>query len=198
MNFAALKTECMARGFDFDSPTRWGYWINRAYTRVAEREAWTWLEDTETGSSPLTISDLGRVLSVADTTNDSILTYEDVRTLREQDPGLDDTGSPSHWYNSSPTVIACWPATSVNLSVRYLKVPSELSADGDEPLFPARWHYMLVDGAVSYAYRDADEYEAAANANDAFEAAILEMSDSQLVVNLDSPRSLLISGSTDW
>lgn len=199
MDLSALQTEVQARGFDFDSTTRLNYWINRAYHRICEREAWPFLETTTTGTAPLTISDLRAVLSVVDTTNQSVLTFEDYRTIREDDPTLAATGSPECWYQSATTTVAVYPASSVSLSVAYIKTPTDLSSGTDTPVLPTRYHYLIVEGAVAYAYRDSDNFEAAQQTEDIFERGLLEASDSLLVPNYDSLRSQVIYGaSSDW
>lgn len=198
MTFAELKTELEARGFDYLSDTRQGYFLNRAYHRVCDREPWPFLEGTATGTSPLTISDARAVLSVVSTTSAEVLQWEDIRTLRESDPSLSQSGVPYCWYFEG-TDLTAYPSSSDTLSVRYIKVPTDLTNNSDEPVFPARYHYALVDGACTYAYRDSDNLEAASATEDEFEKAILEMTDSLLVVNYDSPANIVISGtSLDW
>lgn len=199
MDLSQLQDEVRSRGFDYVSDTRINYWLNLAYTRLAEKEAWSWLETEATGSSPLTIADFRAALSVVDTTNGNPLGFEDIRNLYDDDPPLTTTGNPSCWYLSSPTVIATWPTTSVSLRVRYLKVPDPLTDSANEPLFPERYHYALVDGALVWAYQDSDNGEMADRCQDAFDAAVLLMGDALNVPNLDSARTLVITdASTDW
>jgi hypothetical protein len=190
----------LARGFDPDtSTTRLNYWINRAYHRICEREAWPFLETTTTGTAPLSITDLRAVLSVVDSTNESTLTYEDFRTIREDDPTLATSGTPYCWYQSAATTIAVYPTQAVSLSVRYLKFPTDLSSGADTPVIPTRYQYLIVEGAVGYAYRDTDNYEAAQAVEEVFDRGVLEMGDTLLVPNYDSLRSLVsYDASTDW
>ncbi len=198
MDLTAIQTEVKARGFDYNSTTRLNYWINLIVHRICEREAWPFLETSATGASPLTIADCGRVLSVVDTTNEAVLEYEDYRTLRDLDPKLDDTGKPSFWYQTSSTVISCWPTTSTALSVRYLKIPTDLSSGSDTPVIPTRYHYLIVDGVCAYGSADRDNEASRAMAKDAYEEGLLAMGDALLVVNYDSPRTLILTESTDW
>lgn len=198
MNLGELQAEVQARGFDYLSATRLNYFLNRAYHRFCEREAWPFLEDTETGTSPLTIADLRAVLSVVDSTNGYALSFEDIRTIRQDDPAITSTGSPYCWYQSAPTVISTYPTTSVSLNVRYLKVPEDLASSADTPIIPARYHYALVDLACAYGYRDSDNPEMAETCRVAFDEAVLEASDTLNMVNYDDARSMVITGSTDW
>lgn len=201
MDHAAARVELLARGFqDLEasgSNTRKDYFLSRAVHQICGRQAWPFLETTATGASPLTISDCGRVLSVVDTTNEAVLTYEDYRTLREWDPKLDDLGNPTHWYQTSSTVISCWPTTSTTLSVRYLKIPASIEAG--LTAIPERFHYLVIEGACAYAYRDVDNPQMADVCSNAFEEGLLAMGDELLVVNYDSLRSVATLGvSTDW
>lgn len=198
MTLAELRTEVEERGFNHKSSARINLWINRAYKRICTRYPWFFLETTTTGSSPLTISDLRSVLSVVDTTNDSPLYYEDFRTIRDWDPELSANGAPSCWYLSAPTVIATYPTQAVDLSVRYVKAASDLSADADEPLIPEDFHYVIVDGAVGFAYRDSDNFDAAAAVDAEFEKGLQEMVDVLLTPNLDTSPTTILWGSTDW
>lgn len=198
MDLTAIQAEVAARGFDFDSATRLNFWINDAYARICEREAWPFLETTASGPAPLSVADLRAVVSVVDSTNAAVLFPEDYRTLRDLDPTLIATGVPQSWYLSSPTVLATYPTSTTALSVRYIKVPAELSAGSDVPVIPTRFHYAIVEGAVAHAYRDSDNAEMAQNCDERFEAAIDRMADSLLAVNYDYPMSSVVMGSTDW
>lgn len=200
MDLTAIQTEVKARVSDTASTTRLNYWINSAYRKAVEREAWEFLSTSATGSSPLTILDLRAVLAVIDTTNTNPLAFIDRRDILNADPALTQTGPPTYWYQSSATVIGAWPTTSVTLKVYYLKVPTDLSSGTDVPLIPTRYQYdILVEGACMYAYRDSDNWEAAQACRDAFDTAILEMTDALQVVNFDGARELVTSdASTDW
>lgn len=203
MDLTALRAEFLARGFnDFEASgvnTRKDYYLNKAYHRINEREAWAYLETTSTGSSPLTISDLRAVLAVGDTTNNNPLGFSDIRDLLDLDPSLTATGSPYCWYQSSSTVIGAYPTTSVTLKVRYLKVPTDLSAGVDIPIFPARYHLAIVEGACAMAFRARNNLDMASACKDAYEEMVLEMGDSLNVVNFDGAREMVITdASTDW
>lgn len=193
-----LQTEFAARGFDYLSTTRQNYFINRAYMRVCERYPWPFLEANSTGTAPLTISDLRAVLSVTNTTTDDVLPFRDKRTLREMDPSLDDTGAPECWYLNSQTAITVWPVRADSLSVDYIKFPTLLSAGTDTLLIPARYEYLVVDGACWLAYRDSDNQEMADSCWQAFDDAIEEMAESLLVPNYDSTTEILTRGGYDW
>lgn len=201
MLLSEIQTEVQARVTATASVTRLNLWINAAYRKASEMESWPWLEATTTGNSPLTISDLRAVLAVTDTTNKNVLDFADFRDLNDDDPTLTTTGYPYCWYQSAPTVISTYPTTVTALSVRYLKVPTDLSAGTDVALIPPRYHYdILVEGACAYAYRDSDNWEAAQACQNVFDSAVLDMGDALNVINFDNARSMSVSGSssTDW
>ncbi|MGH2761382.1 MAG: hypothetical protein ACRDLD_02180 [Thermoleophilaceae bacterium] len=196
MNLAEMRSEVQARGFDHKASGRIDLWLNRAYQRVTDRDPWPFLEATQVGPSPLSISDLRAVLTVVDTSAERQLFWQDRRTLAEADPLLTQTGDPWAWFMDAGALTA-YPTSAHDLSVRYLKVAVELGAD-DVPLFDARYHYMLVDGAVALAYRDSDNFEAAEANELEFERRLREMADDLLVVHYDTPADTLITGSWDW
>jgi hypothetical protein len=58
--------------------------------------------------------------------------------------------------------ITVWPGSSTDsVTVRYIKIPTQLSADGDEPVIPTRYQDLIVTGAVIQAKLDNDEIEEA-------------------------------------
>lgn len=176
INFGDIQNEIQARGFDFLGSTRETHFINRAYHRVCSAYPWPFLETLLTGqNAPVTISDLKQVLYVVDTTNQLVLRGEDQRVIREYDPDLTSNGNPEFYYLEGTDTLKVWPPNnSVSLTVRYIKVPADLAA-GSTPVFPSRFHYAIVEGALVYAYRDTDNFEAAENHEARFQYEITEM-----------------------
>jgi hypothetical protein len=99
----------------------------------------------------------------------------------EDDAVLTTTGTPYYYYLTTGTTVAVYPANTGSISVRYWKVPAALSAGADVPILPARFHNLIVDGAVGYAYLDVDNYEAATATFDIWRASIAKMRESLLV-----------------
>lgn len=202
MDLVTIRGEVQARGQDHVSTTLLDRWINRAYQDVCDRFPWPFLEVTVTGTAPLTISDLAHALSVLDTTNDAVLEWDDPRTIIERDADLTTTGLPDSWYYEG-TALKVYPVnTSAQLSVRYIKIPTDLVADGDTPLLPTRFHYLLVQGACVWAYERAQDRDAAADYEQRYENGIANMAAALLVPNYDSPATIAspVSGdaSSDW
>jgi hypothetical protein len=110
-----------------------------------------------------------------------------VRDIRDSDADLTGTGNPQAWYFTSETTIAVYPPnSSVTLTVHYFKTPAELSADGDTPALPARYHGLIVDGAVIRAYRDSDNYDQADRAQQHLDRRLQQMADRLLAKQRDS------------
>ncbi len=182
MDFVTLRTELAARGFDYLSDTRQGYFVNRSYQEMAGAADYPWLESTATGVAPLSITDLRTIESVVDSTTTTRLSPLDRRNIMATDTDLTTVGTPSFYYLTTGSTVAVYPAnTTDTLSVRYWKVPTDLTADSDEPGFPARFHQLIVDGATYFAYLDSDNFEAAGSTYDFWLRGRKDM-DEQLLV----------------
>jgi len=192
VTFLEMLTELYARGFDYLNQddagrTRAKRWLNESYEELASAEPWPFLEATTSGTAPLTISDLGDVIYVEDTTSDNRLHLLDVRGVVDDDPDVDDQGTPEGYYLDGISTLRVWPAnSSVTVSVRDTKVPGELSADGDEPLVPSRFQGLIVDGAVIRAYTDSDNFESAAALQQQVDVRLLKMTDALFSRSFDS------------
>lgn len=199
MTLAQIRAEVQARGFDYVTNARVDTWINRSYQRINDREAWQFLEATATGAAPLTIASVRAVLSVIDTVTERVLEYDDERTIRERDPSLSRTANPDSWYLDG-TQIKVFPLSTNNLNVRHLAFPATLTLDADTPIWPARYHYILVDAAVAQGYKDSDNMETFAIAQEDVNQQVFEMATALLIPNFDTPASIAPSGfgATDW
>lgn len=167
MDFGTLRLEVASRGFDYlltdnAGEQRLKRWVNLAYTEVCEQDDWPFLRTTTTGTAPLTVSDLGSIANVRNSTEDTAMEYRDERDLIDLFGDLTEVDIARYYYLTSPTVIAVYPAdTTSTLRVTYFKVPTELSADSDTPLIPTRYHMSVVEYAVAHAYKDNDNPEMA-------------------------------------
>ena len=199
MNFASLKTELAARGFDYLSATRQGYFLNRSYSEMCEEHDWPFLLTTQTGAMPMAISDLRTVESVVSTTGRYVLSPLRVPHLLAYDTDLTTAGAPSDYYVTT-TGISVYPtSTTDEFSVRYFKVPAELSEDSDEPEGGSRFHQLIVDGAAAYAYFDSDNFEAARGMIDLWNEGKQRMRDSLMHSQHDRPHRYVVpvAGSED-
>lgn len=167
MNLTGLLTEFYAYGFNYldDSgagTTRATAWLNASYKEICSLERWPWLEATATGTAPLTISDIDTLESVTDTTNVRKLAPMDRRNISDQYPDLTLPGAPMWYYTNSGSSVAVFPVTAVSLSVRYWKIPPDLSSGSDTPVVPATFHDVIVLGAVRRGLvddQDAADYQ---------------------------------------
>ena len=161
MDFTALKNELADRGFAHLNAVRQGQYINWARAEVDETALWPYRIATAAGAAPLTIADLGVIEDVIDTANsNNPLAPMDHSDLIKYFRNLATAGSASYYYLSTATSVAAYPTTAT-LSVRYYKIPADLSAGSDTPLVPTRWHRLIVDIACRMAERDAGNHEAA-------------------------------------
>ncbi len=158
---ASLRSELVARGFDYLTTARQTRYINNGYVALCEVEDWPWLETTTTGVAPLTISDLAEVMYVADPASNRQVQGRDPRDILDYDPAQTTGGVPQYWWIDG-SALKVWPLnTSLSLNVRYRKAPVLLSADADAPIVPNRYQTLIVDFAQIEALRDRSNYQEA-------------------------------------
>ena len=81
-DLTAMRAEVVARGFDYLPTSRIDRFLNDAMHAIEDMERWSWLLTVTTGTGPFfTITDLGRILSVMDTTNGNSLEFKCLRQL---------------------------------------------------------------------------------------------------------------------
>jgi hypothetical protein len=160
VNLAEAQAEFAARGFDYLSPGRQTFFLNRAKTDFGDFYAWPWLRKTTTGASPLTISDLKYVRSVWDANGVEYFGLDD-----GDDVDLTETGTPQSWWiddTSGQSVLTAYPVGAVTFRVSYVAEAPDLVAPTDTPQIPSRYHGIWIDLAVVRAYQDSDNFAAAA------------------------------------
>lgn len=200
MNLGTMRTELLARGFDYLPSSRANQYLNAAYHTVCEWNGtpWPFLETTTTGTAPLTITDLREIVYVTNTTTGDVLEPEDVRNLNDRDPGLTVTGVPLRYWLDGLTTLKVWPLNTTNsLSVRYLKVPTDLSADADTPIVPTRAHDVIVDMAESLAYQDASDFADAQAKLQLVEIRLGRLRDTLNVRQDDQPQFINVTRNDD-
>lgn len=195
-------TELQARGFDYITPTsRLLRWVNFAYHRINGGQAWRFLRKRTVVTTPATISDLRAVLQAADAKSGYPVTFEDIRTIRERGLVLV-SGSPTSWFLDENGDFAVWPENSTReIDVLYIRSVPDID-ESTSPVWPDRFHYTLVEGGAYYAYRDSDNFEAAAECAAEVDRGVAEMAQELLVPNFDVPRSIdpgpWATSSVDW
>lgn len=190
--YIALAAEFAARGYDYLDSTRVSRYINRGYLALCDEYPWPFLETELTAqTAPVTIADLDQVLYVADATNNQEIYGEDQRTVSAADPARSASGSPLSWYITGGTVLNLYPAnTSVSLTIRYIKVPTEISGS-TEPLVPQRYRNLITDYAVYLALKDNDEWDAAMAAKTLWDAEVQKMYARLAHQNMQNPGSIV-------
>ena len=175
MNLGELREEVKARGYDYIADTRLNRWINQVEAEIAAEHHWPWTDTTTTGTAPLSITDLGVIVSVTDTTNDYRLERHSREELIYEDPDLDDTGNPIWYFRRGDTIHVHPLNTTATLSVRYHKRPTAITSDATQLIVPTQWQDLIVDGVVVKCLKDNDEYAAAMDAQSFYEAQVERM-----------------------
>lgn len=141
------------------SSTKSKEFVNRAYDelvlqyRFHETEATDTSKTTTASVASVTVpTGARRIWSIRDTTNKRLLSKRDIEWYESMDQSTDVASYPEFWirYGSS---ILLWPTPdgAYSLQIRYTKLQTDLSADGDTPTIPVEWHGVLVLLASSKA-----------------------------------------------
>lgn len=198
---AELAEEVYAQGFDdfignAEAEARVKRWINIAYQEVALFKDWPFLELEWEGNLPEEFPNLGHVLDVVSVNNRYNLRPVDRRELIRFDPVLEGAGNiAERWFRTGDEEINVYPeAPSETFKVRYVIVPSELTEASQEPIIPARFQYLIVDGAVMRAYRSRDAYQAASLVQENWNTGMATMVKSLMSPNHDQNKKIIRSG----
>lgn len=157
--FLQLQTEFYARGYDYLNDggvgvTRAKAWINQAYAELCEEDDWPFLITSTSGAAPLTIADLRTIFTVVDTASRVVLTPMPEDELVDNFTTITTTGTPFYFYVDD-LVVKTYPVGGT-LTVRYWKIPTLLTANGDIAIVPDRFANLIVDGTVRRAQIDND------------------------------------------
>lgn len=198
---ATVRTEFLARGFDeLDPTTRGNRAVNDAYAWLCKKALWPFLEATATGAAPLTVADIGVLMSVTDTANgNNPLHWKDRRTLVEMYGDLTTTGVPMWFYIEGGNVVKTYPVGGT-LAVRYHRNPSKLVADADVLLVPDGWVQLVIDRACYRGELDRGNYAAATalrveiSGPDGNSGALAEMMVDQLGQQASDPDQIVMYG----
>jgi hypothetical protein len=200
MTFKELVEEAAARGFadmldGGSEQVRLKRYVNQAAREIYDLADWPFLNALKEGTAPLTIADLAHVLSVSNLVSGGTLDPADERQVTEGDPDRNEVGTAEQWYRASLTQIGVWPAdTASKLVVRYVKQPVDMVADSDEPLSPATYHDLIVDGTEVRCQKKRKNYEAAQFIRQEWERGIRGMRHALLKPNYDRERSIIRTG----
>lgn len=200
-----LQTFFFARGFDFMNDggvgvTRATRFINDAMHLMDDAEPWAYLQATTTGTTPVTVSDLGRVESVVDVANLNPLSYMSREEVTDYFADIAGTGVYPRWYfvTGGNTVNAFPVNAGVTLTVRYTKVAPDLVSGSDVPLMPDRFRMGIVDYAAMLAFRESNVPDEAQVAQQAGDAVVERMREWNVLVQGGFESQLISRGSWDW
>jgi len=102
-------------------------------------------------------SDIDRIIVVTEANDNTPLEYLDHRELKKTFPDIETDGTPNTYTiegldssNNWRTRFFPTPDTTINIDFWYYQTITELSADGDTPIFPSKWHEILIWGVLSW------------------------------------------------
>lgn len=202
MNFSELRTEVVSRGFDYLQQSSAGEaridrWLNQSYQALCEAEDWPFLEMNTTSTAPISFENLRSVIDVKRSDQVSLV-KRSRQILARRYPDLSLPGTPRHWYLEGDSLKTYPVDATENLSVRFIRVPSELEEDGDEPLVPSRYRDLIVDGAVLKAYKDTDNFEAYGSLATVVQDGVSGMARTLMDRNRSGAEQVEVTSGTDW
>lgn len=201
LDFQAMQTEVFARGFAFlnDSGTgltRVKRWLNDAAHEIDDLELWDYRRASTTGTSPITISDLGTIESVVDATRTTTLSPTTLHDVEETYGENTSTGNGTFYYLNAGAITA-YPVTGNTLTVKYYKVAPDMSANGDTPLMADRYRMAIVERALAKAYLDQDDLEMAQACITESDRIVDRMRMNE-VLRVGGQRQVVYGHSSDW
>lgn len=148
MNRGELRTDFLARGFD-DLASRANDILNQACAEVDEAFRWPYMENSGTGTAPVSVTDLRTIEAVTNETQGYPLAPVSYQALLENYGDLSASGAPEFYYIATPAgvpTVATYPTNSDTVGVQYWRSSPTLDDDTDEPLAPERYHgvYLAV------------------------------------------------------
>lgn len=181
-----MKTELGDRGFSYLTDARLGQYINWARGELDDLALWPYRSTTQSGSAPLTVTDIGTIESVYESVVKKVLRPADRRDLLQFYADLALTGTPDFYYIDNG-VVKTFPVGGT-IDVRHYKIPPDLTGT-DVPLAPTRFHQVIVDIATRMAYRDSDNHAAAEALQGQIDRDVWRMMESLLVGQVQGPQS---------
>lgn len=174
-------------------------WLNQSYQELCAAHEWPFLElGDASGAAPLTITDLMHVLAVTDTTGGvRSLVHKDRRNLVRSYGDLTAVGTPT-WFYFTNNSVRTYPTSADTIAVHYLKVPTELVNDGDEPIVPDRFQDLIIDGAMRRAYKDSDNFESVPALREIWEVDVGAMIQALTPQDYSRPEQIEVVAGTDW
>ena len=151
-----------------DARTRIERYVNEGYRLLLADNGMARARDTTTtivqvaGTAEYTVT-ASKIRFIRDTTNDVKLMEVSLSALRSMDPGDDSSGTPTHYAvrqtGASTIKVRLYPIPSGTdtLDVDIVSAVTDLSADGDIPVFPSEFHPVLSTYARMCEYEKMDD-----------------------------------------
>ena len=164
MNFLEIQNAVLTDRFREPKRAAAKRWINYRYGRVWASEDWAFKRQIATvtlnsGAQSTALTGFHRILGLWDSSTGSL--YSEIDPIRPED------------YYGKTAVTQASPTgfTIVGNTIYFDRAASgaksyqvigelaftELSADGDVPLLPAEFHYLLVPGAIAVGLREEND-----------------------------------------
>lgn len=187
-------------------------WINMGYYNFVLRELWPFREvtgslNTVAGTQEYDLStnfstmDEQNIISVSiQGASSRKLIYWPYNQLRDNQPDFDLEGQslPERYYLKG-NQIGFWPVPNdaYSISIDYFKIPTELSADADEPIIPVPYRQALIQFALSKEHDFNTDPDLAQKAMNEFEQIVTMARNNLLAQPVDS-ESFKILGPADF
>lgn len=201
MDVADMLEELDDYGFEDTETTRKVSILNKSIFDICSREPWPFLERVDTSptvdaaTGEVTISELAAVLSVVDTGTGQVLKPVRLDEFVQGRPlALAESGNPYLYYFVGETMYI-WPIpSSANLQVNYVKTPTtvdDTTVEADIDI-PARYHELIVVGALFRLYLMEDDAELAAGFKAQFDEKLLLMRQDAFKKQYDRPDRIFV------
>lgn len=192
MDFAALRTETLAHGFDPIAFTaRINQYLNDAQSFIARRVNYyideatfpiATVAGTDTYAWP---TDFARARSLFDSDRNVEMVYV---SLRRIDQSSVTSGAPTYYALTGANVrLYPVPDGVYNLVLRYWKLPAQLVNDSDTPTMPEDWHRLLWYWAVKECYAAEDDATTAQYWEQEFNVGLSNFAGDQKFPDTDGP-----------
>jgi len=146
--------------------------INQAQNKLFTDEDWYSLYATRTFATVADTteyaipSDFGRNINLINTTSNWLLQEDFIRSIDASDPDADTTGAP-RWYTIQADNYRLYPIPdgAYTIRERYWKIPTTLSADGDQSDLPIEcenaiiWYTVAKMKRYLGIFNEVDRYE---------------------------------------
>jgi hypothetical protein len=188
MTVKEVAEAVQGRGFENVAIATIERWVEQLAREVCDLKPWPFLLKTKEGKAPLKVEGLGHVVAVVDVTHRNPLEPITLNELLLGDPTQVAVGSAEYWYSEDGETIKVAPA---NASATFKVVYRKVGALAD---IPAAYHKVVEEGTVARAYKQTDNFAAAAEARKDYESERDAMVHALMKLNYDKERRLSRTG----